>query len=496
MSPTRALPTHADGALLRSSLERDGDEVFVRESVLSSTYSVCDRSYKLNKPVPLGRRAPLTLAARAAACETDVERNATLAPGVMLGVLAIVPSSDGSGYDLAPADDERAIDHVVEMRRLQGTETMEALVRRDALTLEQALAVGAKIAVFHADAEIRPEGTDYRELVDRNFEALLPLVESLLPARERLGLQRFAAGFLIGWAAVLEARAKAGSVVSGHGDLRPGNVVFDSGRVLIVGRQKADELQVVDAADELGSLVTELAEITGDREVGDRVLAGYRDAGGAPEPEALLAFFGAYRAQVRARNILWTSDAEVPSRSQRADAKRLLARSGRLNWQARGPLVLLITGQSTSGKSTLAGALGNVSGLEVVSLKGQQGHDHAEVARRVASQISVIVDTTFAESHEQEKFIQQLGNEGVALPLVVECRAPADIRAARASRRRAGGEDAAIGRPNAPGQERFAAVRGISGEAHLAVDTRAVVAAQVDEVASWLDSLMAAGRSA
>jgi hypothetical protein len=376
------------------------------------------------------------------------------------------------------------------------SETMEALARRDALTPEQALAVGARIAVLHAQAETRLGGRDYRELVDQNFEALLPLIESLLPARERLGLQRFAAGFLIGWAAVFEARAKAGSVVDGHGGLRPGNVLCGSGRVLIVGAAEAEGLRVVDAADELGSLVTELAEITGDREAGDLVLAGYRDAGGAAEPAALLAFFGAYRAQVRARIMLQTPEAGVDPQFQGVLAKRLLARSGRLNWQARGPLVLLVTGPPTSGKSTLAGALGSASGLAVLTLQGRVDNDRVEVARRAATQISVIVDATFIDFDEQEKFIEQLGSEGAAQPLIVECRAPPEIRAARAHVKRVGGSHAAFRSSTDSGQTGFVATRGFPGGAHLAVDTRTVVAAQVDEVASWLDSLMATGQSA
>lgn len=380
------------------------------------------------------------------------------------------------------------------MRRIDVTETMEALARRDALTSEQALAAGARIARFHADAKPQHESTDYRELVDRNFEALLPLIEELVPARERLGLQRFAAGFLIAWAAILEARARAGSTVDGHGDLRPGNVVFELGRVLIVGRLEAGDLRRVDMADELGSLVTELAEITGDREAGDAVLSGYRESGGAAAPEALMAFFGAYRAQARARVMLQGSEGQRDSPTRTGDAKRLLARSGRLNWQARGPLILLVTGPSTSGKSTLAEALGSVSGIAVLALGGRVEHDRAEVARLAAGGVSLIIDDTFVDIKEQASFIELLSSERATQPLVVECRAPTAIRAARAHARRIDDPSDPVAPLAAYRQESFASIRGLPGESHLAVDTRAVIAAQVDEVTSWLDSVLAAGR--
>jgi len=44
--------------------------------------------------------------------------------------------------------------------------------------------------------------------------------------------------------------------------------------------------------------------------------------------------------------------------------------------------------------------------------------------------------------------------------------------------------------------EQFVAMDRVAADAHLAVDTRAPLASQVDEVASWLDSLLATGRSA
>lgn len=44
--------------------------------------------------------------------------------------------------------------------------------------------------------------------------------------------------------------------------------------------------------------------------------------------------------------------------------------------------------------------------------------------------------------------------------------------------------------------ERFVAMRGVAADAHLAVDTRPDLSTHVDEVAPWLDSPRAAGRSA
>lgn len=337
------------------------------------------------------------------------------------------------------------------------TETLESLVRRDALTPQRALAVGARVATLHGEAKRRPEGTDYRELVDRNFEALLPLIEGLTPARERLALQRFAAAFLIGWATVLEARARSGKVILGYGDLRPANVFFDAADISIAGSPMEGPLRVVDVADELGSLITELAEITGTRVAGDAVLTGYLDAGGSAQPDALMAFFGSYRAQVRANAALRASRTRADPQPERAYARRLLDRSRRLGWQARGPLLLSVCGSSGRERSTLALALGRSSGLPVLPIDPGAQDELAELARHGGREGGAIFEAKYDGPHPHEASGRSMD----------EARTPVIV-----------------------------SIRGVSRDAHIAVDTRAMVSMQVDEVMSWLDSLMASGRGA
>lgn len=511
-----ALPaeSHADPVLLRSSLGRAGD-VVVCETHCSIVFLVGNRAYKLRRPVLfdfVDQRLP---AARADICRREVELNATLAPGLVLGVRAVVPSKEGSGYALGPADDPLAIDYLVEMRRFDEADTMSAIIQRDALTLQQAAAAGARLAPFHRSATPQRDGIDYRALVDRNFEALLPLAEDLVPAREQLTLQRFADAFLLGWADVLEARARAGSVVEGHGDLRAEHVLFESEEVLIIDRLEFEALRVLDVADELGFLLMDLGDLTGARDTGDAVLAGYRAAGGAAQPEALLAFFGAYRAQVRAKvALLRAAQPGVDAQVHQERARELLALSRRLGWQARGPFLLLVTGPPASGKSTLARALGRVSGLPVLSSDAirseHNGHEspdysidgraaiYAELGRRASLGRAVIVDASFGDIALQRAFDAQLSAGGAAAPLLVECRVPADVRIARAGAREMRDDSDSDAGPQVARKlgERFVAMRGVSADAHLAVDTGTSVSLQVDEVASWLDSLLAAGRSA
>ncbi len=515
-NPARAItlaPTadpHADVTALRRSLEASAGPVVVHETHCSVVFLVEDRAFKLRKPVDFDFVDFRSSGARARACEREVELNAALAPGVVLGVRAVVPHDSGGGYELVDADDPRAVDHVVEMRRFDEADTMRQRAEHRTLTLDHASAIGARVAAFHRDAEVSRGGVDYRALVDRNFEALLPALDGLITLAERLALQRFAAAFLLEWSVVLTARAATGHVLDGHGDLRAEHVLLEPEGVLIVDRLEYDELRMLDVADELAFLLMDLAELPSGEAVGEAVLAGYQAAGGGAPPASLIAFFGAYRAQVRAKvALLRAAQPGVDARALRAQARRLLALSRRLGWRARGPLLLLVTGPPGSGKSTLATALGDSSGLPVLSsdlIRRQQPSTvdsytlaeragvYRELARLADPLEAVIVDATFGEVDLQRAFTDTLSGGLGAVTLAIECRAPHEVRITRAQTRKDSASDAGSAVARVLG-DRFLGITGLDEDARLAIDTEAPLAMQVDEVASWLDALLAGGRT-
>lgn len=333
--------------------------------------------------------------------------------------------------------------------------------------------MGGRLARFHADAERHLEGVDYAARVERNLGTLLPLIA---PA-DRQGLERFANAFLLSADGVLKARAAGGMVLDGHGELRLGQQLVDAEQVLIIRRLEAGPDRIVDVADDLGLLLMELTDLTGTRAAGDAVMFGYVQAGGQPQPDSLLAFFGTYRAQAGARAALVHSTgpgADGPT--AKAHAERLLALSRRLTWRARGRLVLLVAGSSEAGASALAQGLGAVSGIPVLS-PDEHVLDRAagimELADRVRSEGTAIVDAGGGNARRQGALAALLADGGLRKPLLVESRVlalPGDA---------AGPLDA---------------IAGVGDGERLAVGVSASLATQVDEVEAWLDSLLAAGR--
>lgn len=489
--------TGADPAVLRESLARAHGHAELRETHLNRVVLAGDRAYKLPRPVRYDFADQSTPELRRAVCDKQVELNAALAPGLVLGVRAVVEDGDG-GYALADADDPTAVDHLVEMRRFDESRTLRSRVRAHAATSHDGAAAGARLAAFHATADRVTDPIDHRALVDRNMEELTPLLDGLVTAREQLAMQRFFDAFLLGWQDVLAARAAAGLVVDGHGDVRAEHVLVEPDGVRIVDRLELDDLRRLDVADELAFLLCDL-EALGARGLGEAVLDGYRAAGGDVPPARLLGFFGAYRAQVRAK-VLLLRRAEDPRAVE--EALLLLRLARRMAWRARGPLTLLVCGPPASGKSTLAAALSRASGLRVLSsddIRHTVGRDYSAAGRRtVYSELgrlatgerAVIVDATFGDAGLQEAFAAAYTDRRDQPVLAVECVAPLLTREARAELRALRGASASEAGPDIarvlaashepPGE--------LAGAERIAIDTTVPIDLQVDQVESWLDT--------
>ena len=161
-------------------------------------------------------------------------------------------------------------------------------------------------------------------------------------------------------------------------------------------------------------------------------MRGYRAGGGDPGSDALLAFFCAVRALVRAKVDLLRGAQLTGAAAQERMARglELLDVAERFAWRARLPRLVCITGLAASGKSTLAEALAAAAGRRVLSSdrirKLRAGIDpyeraapsaygdaesravYAELAQRAAPTLrddgGVIVEATFRRATDADAF--------------------------------------------------------------------------------------------
>jgi aminoglycoside phosphotransferase family enzyme/predicted kinase len=478
---------------LAEALEADGEgPVERRETHLSTVLLTASRAYKLKRPVRfdfVDQRDPV---ARRRACEREAELNEELAPGLVLGVRGVLRDPEGR-CALTAGNDPAAIDWAVEMVRFDERRTLEARLRAGTLAPDAPGAVGRRLAEFHRAAPPVPGAAGAASTVDENLTALLALLGETPDAAVARGLRRATRAFSRRWSGRLAGRAAAGLVVDGHGDLRAEHVLLDAAGIRFVDRLEIDELRVVDVADDLAFLLTDLERLDA-RPVAAAVLEGYRAAGGDRAPDELMAWFGVHRAAVRAKVALLQDAPGAPA---------LLELARRLSWRARGPLVLLVTGPPASGKSTLARSLAAVSGLPLLSSDDLRKADgappvgysdaeraavYAELGRRAAAPPAVVVDATFGDRGLQDAFFGACPSRPDRPVLAIDCVTDPALRDARARERRSAGGDASDA---GPAEASLLALRHerVGGRAagHLELGTSAPLAALAERVEAWLD---------
>ncbi len=500
-----------------SYAERPG-AVEVRETHISWVFLAGDRAYKLKKPVTLPFVDYGTRERRRAMCEEEVRLNRRLAPDLYLGVRAVVATANG-GVRLAPADDPGAIDHVVEMRRFDEAQTLAALVARNGAGRRELEAVGGRLATFHAAPSRRGGAGATAALhaaLAENADTLLALAPDRDFGRRAAALARFSEAFYAARRNELEARAAAGRVCDGHGDLRAEHVLLDGEVEVVDCLEFNPDLRVADAGCDLAFLTMDL-EALGALEAARSVLAGYRAAGGDPGDDELMAFFAGYRALVRAKVALIRADQSEDRSRVVAGARSLLTLAERFAWRARRPGLVVVAGLSASGKSRLASLLSTRSGLRHLNsdavrkrLVGVGPGARASAAaygesfnRRTYEELGrlaqrelqctggVLVDATFRRAADRSAFLAALG--GLPAGSVVECRAPLSVRLERARRRL--GDTAAVSDADADVVRLQADDGGLADDVpadrHVVLRTDRPAAEALDDLAALLDARLA-----
>jgi predicted kinase len=355
------------------------------------------------------------------------------------------------------------------MRRVEEERNLEALIRDGLLKPGDVDPVARRLARFHAEAAVAPRA--FRrpgvlvETLEENLRTLREAGDGILAVGRLDAARRFTHAFMAANRRQLEARARSGMVRESHGDLRAEHVILPAhGDVYVYDCVEFNpDLRNIDVASDLSFLIMDLARLGAD-DIASRLLAEYRRAGDDPGNDSLIAFFASFRAWVRAKVACIAArdagrDDSERGRSE-AEARELLRLGHRFAWRARAPLVLAISGVAASGKSTLARELGAASGWPQLSSDltrkrmagvpptARAGPRHysreftkrtyremGRSARRLLEQgAGVIVDATFHRHDERGAFRAGLGHPSPRL-LFVECRAPAEILAARVDTR-------------------------------------------------------------
>lgn len=502
------------------------EAVEVVETHASWVFRAGDLVYKVKKPVVFPFLDYGTLERRRLMCEEEVRLGRRLAPRLYLGVRPIVRRGDG--LELGRPGDPTVVEHAVEMRRFRDERTLASMLGRGEDASGAVEEVARRLARFHAQADAAPgafSSAAVAATVGENFATLLGLAPAAGRTAPAAGTalaaaHRFAVAFVHARRDLIDRRSRHGRAREGHGDLRAEHVILEDGIEIFDPVEFDPGLRRIDVAADLAFLVMDLTA-AGRDDLARRLVEAYRHAGGDCGDDGLVAFYAAYRAWVRAKVALLRAG-ELPAgdpgrEAALAEAARLAAVGRRLAWRARGPSLLVVCGGAATGKTTLARAVADVSGLPHLSsdvtrkaLAGlapeQRAPDglyaeemslrtYAELGARAAALASgdgAIVDATFRRRAHRDAFAEAV-SASRAEPLYVECRAPASVAFERAALRLRAGTGVSDAGPELAARQRHELdpLDEVRAERHLSIRTDQPLAAQLDELEAALDHRIA-----
>ncbi|MBI5278039.1 MAG: AAA family ATPase [Burkholderiales bacterium] len=272
-------------------------------------------AWKVKKPLRLPFLDYSSFGARQRLCREEFRVNHRIAPRLYLGVVRITgtlqePSLGGPG---------RTLDHAVWMRRFPADGLMSARV--DAGTCDAGLVrrLAQRIVVFQSGCARVPalDGSTEGQAHLRRALAALDGVRPVIGSGPASRLEDWFRSEAQALAPLWEARAAAGLVRDGHGDLHLGNIALFEGAIVPFDAIEFDRgLRRNDVFDETAFVFMDLLA-RGTTTLAWTFLDAWLEATGDFEGLPMLRFAVAYRALVRAR--------AEQARGDAAQARRYLA---------------------------------------------------------------------------------------------------------------------------------------------------------------------------
>jgi hypothetical protein len=428
-----------------------------------------NRAFKAKKPVLTDFLDFRTPEQRERACLREVELNSRLSPDSYLGVAHLTDPTGGSAEPIVVMRRYRDDDRLAAMVTRGPDESVKS-IHRVLDTIAGVLARfhegAARSGVINAHGEVGAIGQRWRENLSE-LNRYAGNQNSGISFESVSRIQRLAAEFISGREPLFTRRIDEGCIIDGHGDLLADDIFCVDGQpALLDCLEFDDKLRYVDRIDDAAFLAMDL-EFLGRKDLGDYFLERYAAHSGDTAPSSLRNFYIAYRAVVRAK-VDCVRLSQGNSQAAQDVAQHLAIASRHLeNGSVR---LALIGGNPGTGKSTVARALAEKVGAQVIStddvrrelresgvITGESGvlneglyrHNNVrtvyEVALRRASVLlgngqSVILDGTW-RNPQTRAHAHRIATETFSALVELRCLAAENMTAHRITTRPPGNSD-------------------------------------------------------
>ena len=444
-------------------------QVTHKETHISHVFLAGDLVYKIKKAVRYSFLDYSTLKKRRHFLQEELRLNRRLSPSVYLAVMPI--TFDSTGWRLGGSDTPS--EYTLVMRRLPERRMLPALLDSSQVTVEMMQRLAEVLADFHAQAEVvtgiepATHWANVEHEWNDNLEDLSPLAGRFIDAESLKTIEDFGADFIRRHRELLQRRARDRWIRDVHGDLHCEHICFAPEGIQIYDCiEFSPKLRRCDLASEIAFLLMDLHARGGGALRApflDRYLELIKDT----DLSLLLPFYECYRALVRGK-----VEALRPETAGER-APRYFQSALAITWQPLKPFLIMVSGLTGSGKSTLSRELGErlrtplvnsdavrkelagVSGSNRVPFEAEiysQAMTRKTYARMAAlaedhirSGAGAILDGTFSRREDRQGVLRLA--ERFNVPLVaVHCFASDQTTRERLDRRAQEGKDISDGR--------------------------------------------------
>ncbi|MFV1997779.1 MAG: AAA family ATPase [Acidiferrobacterales bacterium] len=314
-------------------------------------------AYKIKKPVNLGFVDFSTLEKRRHYCQEELRLNRRLAPELYVGVVGIGGTPQWPTLEVRSG----AMEYAVKMVQFDDSQRLDHLLESRQLTSGHIDQLADRLAAFHNDIEMAPEGSDFGtpeavyEPIEENFTQIGPLATNQNDRELLQQLRQWSGTAFEQLQDTIAARKHGGYVRECHGDAHLANMVLIEDEVVLFDCLEFNaRLRWIDVISEIAFCVMDLD----DRERADlaaRLLDRYLQRSGDYAGLALLRFYQVYRAMVRAKvAAIRASQLDGAARNEAVKQYRLYTGLAQRYSQSSKTLLVITYGLSGSGKSTIA----------------------------------------------------------------------------------------------------------------------------------------------